>query len=286
MYLDIAAGFDMHSVIADMTRGFDCASCINCITSGFFIISCALPMASPMPPMPPIPPGIPPENGFAPPKGVDPPAPPKGLAPPAGPPPMPMFFNMSPMFPISIPPIPPGMPPGMPPPPKGLAPAPPAPGPPAPSLDFFLGPDRSSVNTSTSAALYSAYPSSFTEPPPAADVFFTPSTRASAKALTNSDFSKKLLVETPSDCNSVFSSDAFMLWHFSISSARRFSRSAPVGGDGSGSADSDRTFFFFFLPLAPSVDVEVAKGVLPSARALVSASTSSDFSKKLLVERP
>mmetsp|Transcript_14371 Transcript_14371/g.41307 ORF Transcript_14371/g.41307 Transcript_14371/m.41307 type:complete len:247 (+) Transcript_14371:1234-1974(+) len=246
-----------------------------------------------MPPMPPIPPGIPPENGLAPPNGVDPPDPPKGLAPcgapPPGPPPMPMFFNISAMFPISIPPIPPGIPPGIPPPPNGLAPAPPpnglppAPGPPAspPSLDFFLGPDRSSVNTSTSAALYSAYPSSFTAPPPAG-VFFTPSTRASARALTNSLFSKKLLVETPSDCSSALSSVAFMLWHFSISSARRFSRSAPVGGDGSDDADSDRTFFFF-LRLPPSVEVEVeeveAMGVLPSARALVRASTSSLFSK-------
>mmetsp|Transcript_29334 Transcript_29334/g.63661 ORF Transcript_29334/g.63661 Transcript_29334/m.63661 type:complete len:326 (+) Transcript_29334:218-1195(+) len=297
----------MHSVIADIIRGLDCAFCISFITSGFFIISCAFPKASPIPPMPPMPPGIPPEKGLAPPKGVEPPFPPNGFAPggvepppPAGPP-IPIFLSMSAMPPISIPPIPPIPPPpnGLPaPPPKGLPPPPCCCPPPA---DFFLGPAESSVNTSTSAALYSAYPSLSTDPaPPAAEVFLTPSTRASAKAFTNSLFSKKLLVETPRLCNSALSSLAFIALHFNISSASRSSRLAVLVAVSS--VDSFRTFFFFFLPaVLVSVDeaevplVEavlalvlllLAIGVLPSARAFSRASTSSLFSKKLFVEIP
>mmetsp|Transcript_20316 Transcript_20316/g.27826 ORF Transcript_20316/g.27826 Transcript_20316/m.27826 type:complete len:203 (+) Transcript_20316:186-794(+) len=199
--------------MAFINLGLLCAFCMSAITFGFFIISCALPMASPIPPIPPIPPM--PPNGLAPPAAP----PPNGLAPAAAPPPPipPMFFSMSAIFPI--PPIPPAPPPnGLAPaaPPNGLPPAPPPnglPAPPAPppcccSDDLFLGPLASSVNTST--FVYSAYPSSSSPPPLPLPPppFVTLSTRASARAFTNSDFSKKDFVDIPRSSNSFFNSDA------------------------------------------------------------------------------
>mmetsp|Transcript_15997 Transcript_15997/g.26227 ORF Transcript_15997/g.26227 Transcript_15997/m.26227 type:complete len:260 (-) Transcript_15997:235-1014(-) len=226
----------------------------------------------------------PPPNGFAPPpKGFAPPAAPaKGFPPAAPAPPIPpMFFRISPM---SIPPMPPAPPPnGMP--PNGL-PAPPPNGlPPAEalSLDFFVfGPTLSFVITSTLAVTSSTSSSS-------SDTFllffffdfFTPSTRTSAKARTNSLFSKKLLVDTPMDSNSDLSSCTFISLHFSFSSLIRCWRSSGFAGavvlddvddDVSGAEDA-------LLLLLET-------GSFPSFLAATRASTNSDFSKKVLVEIP
>mmetsp|Transcript_12024 Transcript_12024/g.21872 ORF Transcript_12024/g.21872 Transcript_12024/m.21872 type:complete len:216 (+) Transcript_12024:633-1280(+) len=203
-----------------------------------------------------------------------PPAPPANGLLPIAPPAPPKFLSIS-----AIPPMPP-MPPML---PKGFAPGLTSPN----GLpcccgcccdDFFLGPAESSVNTSTSA--YSAYPSSFELVDVA--LFFTPSTRASAKAFANSDFSKKDFVDTPNACSSCFSSDAFIALHFSNSSFNRSSRDAEEAADDvvvDSVVDSDEL-------VVPLLVVSSFIDVKPSARALVSASTSSDFSRKVFVFIP
>jgi hypothetical protein len=85
------------------------------------------------------------------------------------------------------------------------------------------------------------------------------------------------------------SSPAFIFWQFSISSFNRSSLGLDeledvdvedvLDGDGDGDGDGDDG--------AEEEDaVADALGCNPSARAFVSASTNSDFSRKLLVEIP
>mmetsp|Transcript_34738 Transcript_34738/g.70920 ORF Transcript_34738/g.70920 Transcript_34738/m.70920 type:complete len:241 (-) Transcript_34738:217-939(-) len=203
---------------------------------------------------------------------------------------------------MSIPPMPPGAPPpppnGMP--PNGLPPPPPPNGlPPAEalsallSLDFFvLGPTLSFVITSTLAVTSSTSSSS-------ADTvllfffldFFTPSTRASAKARTNSLFSKNDFVDTPSDSNSDLSSPTFIDLHLSCSSLIRCWRSSGFVGavvlvvdDDDGSVAEDVLLLLDAVVVVGVACVDI--GVFPSFLAVTRASTSSDFSKKVLVEMP
>mmetsp|Transcript_4825 Transcript_4825/g.10785 ORF Transcript_4825/g.10785 Transcript_4825/m.10785 type:complete len:235 (+) Transcript_4825:167-871(+) len=234
----------MHSCIAAIIFGLPCAFIMSSMTFGFFISSCAFPMASPpMPPMPPIPP-MPP-----------------------------MFFSMSPMPPI--PPMPPMSP-------KGLLP----PGCCCCRLSsvsdrFGLGPEESSVRTST--FVYSAYPSS---------AFFpTPSTRASASALTKSVFSKKDFVEIPIPSSSFFRSPTFMALHFSSSSASRSSRGLASSSFSLDDDDESSLRFFFFLGGSVDADAVVVLaagsfGLRPSALAFSNAFTNSDFSMNATVEMP
>mmetsp|Transcript_35993 Transcript_35993/g.40166 ORF Transcript_35993/g.40166 Transcript_35993/m.40166 type:complete len:208 (-) Transcript_35993:330-953(-) len=207
---------------------------MSSIIFGFFINSWAFPMASPIP---------------------------------APPPPAP-FLSMS-----AIPPMPP-IPPIPPPPPNGLAPPPPPPSGCCCCCELGgLGPEASSVRTST--LLYSAYPSSAFLP--------TPSTRASANAVTKSVFSKKDFVDIPKPSNSFLISPAFMARQFSNSSARRSSRGFVVSSSSSSidDDDDDRLFFFFLV-----FDVDGDSGVRPSALAFSNAFTSSDFSTNDTVEIP
>mmetsp|Transcript_108764 Transcript_108764/g.313372 ORF Transcript_108764/g.313372 Transcript_108764/m.313372 type:complete len:250 (+) Transcript_108764:155-904(+) len=249
------------------------------MTLGFFINSCAFPIMSPMPPMPPMPP-----------------IPPKGFAPPPNPPMPPRLFKMSAIPPI--PPMPPGMPPippnglapppnGLAPPPKGLAPAPPRP---EGSACFRRGPALSSVMTSTLA--YSAYPS-----PSSSRLFFfffllsMPSTRASASALRNSDFSKKDAVEIPRSSSSFFISLALTFFSFSISSCKRTCRvvveSVLVVDEDDDVEDEDSDVVVVVVDAVDfGCDCDDCLGWRPLARASTKASTSSDFSKKAAVEMP
>mmetsp|Transcript_46940 Transcript_46940/g.69470 ORF Transcript_46940/g.69470 Transcript_46940/m.69470 type:complete len:234 (+) Transcript_46940:588-1289(+) len=233
-----------------------------------------MPPPPPMPPIflsisaiPPIPPGMPP------------------------PPPIPpMFFKIS-----SMPPMPPGVPP--PPPPcmffsiSAIPPMPPIPVPPPATSPngfappgppccrccwpcFFLGPGSPAGRTSTSTATASS----------SLCCFLTPSTRASAKALANSLFSKKLLVETPqSFSNSFFMSPAFISCILINSFTICCSRGTPLsGGEGDGVFAGDGVGVAA-VGVAVVVD---CLGWSPSARAFSKALTNSVFSRKDLVDIP
>mmetsp|Transcript_34695 Transcript_34695/g.82942 ORF Transcript_34695/g.82942 Transcript_34695/m.82942 type:complete len:374 (+) Transcript_34695:1807-2928(+) len=270
IYFIMLAGLPMDSWTAFITFGFCWALAMTACTFGLDMAFCAASIG--FPPMPP--------NGLPPPA-----APPKGLPPPM--PPIP--FSISSIDPPPIPPngLPPAAPPnGLPPaaPPNGLPPPPPNGllGPAFASLVFFvLGPTLSLVMTSTFAAVTSSTSSSTARRFFFLD-FLTPSTRASAKVRTNSDFSKKVFVETPSPSSSALSSPTFMALHASISASRRACLSAEFIGAGEGAVAVGDVAAVL---LEDAVAV-VATGVFPSFRACTKAFTSSLFSRKDLVDIP
>mmetsp|Transcript_1829 Transcript_1829/g.2770 ORF Transcript_1829/g.2770 Transcript_1829/m.2770 type:complete len:201 (+) Transcript_1829:228-830(+) len=129
---------------------------------------------------------------------------------------------------------------------------------------------RSNFRITTSLYAGSRFSSASEAFCPALLFVFTPSTRASARAFTNSLFSKKDFVEMPKSVSSFFSSDTFMALHVSISAFIRSSRDVVV----------------LLLLLEDSSFVLFFMGFLPSARAFSRAAIKSFFSRKLFVEIP